>query len=298
MRNGILHEISSALRGSEETALPDEAEPGQGASAQTLRIMTYNIHRWAGSDRRVDLERTLAIVRASGADVVALNEVIHPVTQGVHTHDYLGELAGRLGMSFHFGPSGWVDYGPDWHGPQGNALLSRYPLEDARRLLLPRLPTTKQRVLLGARLAAGPAQGLTAFVTHLDHALEVTRLVQAQGLLAEMAQHGAHFIAGDFNTPGFRGRYTRHLSPPVLRLMRTAGYEDAFHAIGEGTGRTYPARAPVFRVDFIFFPKAWAAGVCRAHAFGSAPVHQASDHRPTVVEWAWPGKTDQPRSQE
>ena len=94
---------------------------------------------------------------------------------------YLGELAGRLGMSFHFGPSGWVDYGPDWHGPQGNALLSRYPLEHAKSILLPRLPTTKQRVLLGARLAAGPARGLTAFVTHLDHALEVTRLSRFRG---------------------------------------------------------------------------------------------------------------------
>jgi endonuclease/exonuclease/phosphatase family metal-dependent hydrolase len=276
--------------------LLEETEPGQQAQSQTLRIMTYNIHRWAGSDHRMDLERTLAIIRSSDADVVALNEVIHPVTQGAHTHDYLGELAGRLGMSFHFGPSGWVDYGPEWHGPQGNALLSRYPLENAKSIPLPRLPTTKQRGLLGARLAAGPARGLTAFVTHLDHAFEVTRLMQVQGVLAELAQHGAHFIAGDFNTPGFRGRYTRHLSPPVLRLMRTAGYEDAFHAVGEGSGRTYPARSPLFRVDFVFFPKAWASGVCRAHAFGSDPVHHASDHRPTVVEWAWPDGADHPRS--
>jgi endonuclease/exonuclease/phosphatase family metal-dependent hydrolase len=250
--------------------------------------MTYNIHRWAGSDHRVDLERTLAIIRAADADVVALNEVIHPLTQGAHTHDYLGELAGRLGMSHHFGPSGWIDYGPGWHGPQGNALLSKYPLENAMRILLPRLPTTKQRTLLGATLSAGPAQGLTAFVTHLDHALEVTRLFQLQGILAELGRHGAHFIAGDFNTPGFRGRYARHLSPPVLRALRTAGYEDAFHAMGEGSGRTYPARSPIFRVDYVFFPRPWVSGVRRAHVLGVESVHCASDHRPTVVEWAWP----------
>ena len=63
----------------------EEAETGRGAQSQPLRIMTYNIHRWAGSDHRVDLERTLAIIRSAGADVVALNEVIHPVTQA-HTH--------------------------------------------------------------------------------------------------------------------------------------------------------------------------------------------------------------------
>jgi len=250
--------------------------------------MTYNIHRWAGQDQRVDLDRLAEIIRAARADIIGLNEVLHPVTYCGRTCDYLGELSARLHMASIFGPSGWADYGPDWYGPQGNALLSRYPFAEAKNVLLPRIPTTKQRALLGARLTAGPAAGLTAFVTHLDHAFEGTRLFQLRGALAAMAQHGPHFIAGDFNTPGFAGQHTRRLSPPVLRWMRQAGYEDAFHAMGEGAGRTFPARAPLFRVDFLFFPKAWAAGVRRARALDAWPVKRASDHRPVIVEWAWP----------
>jgi len=260
----------------------------QPAAAQSIRIMTYNIHRWAGRDRRVDLDRLAHIIRVARADIIGLNEVIHPVTQRGRSYDYLAELSARLRMASVFGPSGWTDYGPDWHGPQGNALLSRYPLAEVQNVLLPRLPTTKQRALLGARLTAGPAAGLTAFVTHLDHAFEGTRLVQLQGALAAAARPGPHFIAGDFNTPGFAGPYMRRLSPPVLRWMRRAGYEDAFHAMGEGGGRTFPARAPLFRVDFLFFPKAWAPGVRRAHALDSWHVQRASDHRPVVVDWAWP----------
>jgi endonuclease/exonuclease/phosphatase family metal-dependent hydrolase len=195
-------------------------------------------------------------------------------------------------MSAIFGPSGWVDYGPNWHGPQGNALLSRYPLDGVRNVLLPRVPTTKQRALLGARVIAGPAAGLTAFVTHLDHAFEGTRLWQIQGALAEVGRCGPHFIAGDFNTPGFRGRTARHLLPPVLRWMHRAGYEDAFHTVGEGSGRTFPARSPIFRVDFLFFPKAWAQGVRQAHALDSWHVKRASDHRPVIVDWAWPDQPD------
>ena len=250
--------------------------------------MTYNIHRWAGDDRRLDLDRLTEVIRSAGADVVGLNEVIHPITERGQTRDLLAELAQRLNMTYAFGPSGWVDYGPDWYGPQGNALLSRYPIENVRNVLLPRLPTTKQRSLLGARLVAGPARGLTAFVTHLDHAFEGTRLVQVWGLLAELAQQGPHYIGGDFNTPGFRGRYTRHLSSPVLRWMFMAGYEDAFHAVGEGAGRTFPARTPLFRVDFMFFPRAWSQGVRLARTLDIRPVQYASDHRPVVVDWTWP----------
>ena len=47
-------------------------------------------------------------------------------------------------------------------------------------------------------MASGPMLGLTAFVTHLDHA---TRLVQIQGVLAPSLQPA--FLVGDFDTPGF-----------------------------------------------------------------------------------------------
>ncbi len=253
-----------------------------------VRLMTYNIHRWAGRDQRLDLDRLASVIRAADADVVGLNEVLHPVTVGHRTYAPLAELADRLGMSYAFGPSGWVDFGPSWRGPVGNALLSRYPLTGVANTLLPRPPSTKQRSLLGATLASGPVQGLTAFVTHLDHAFEGTRLLQMDGVIQRIARNAPHFLVGDFNTPGFIGPNTRLLLPPVLRMLRRAGYEDAFHAVGQGHGRTFPSYSPLVRIDFLFMPNRWSRGLRAAQALNWNVTHDASDHRPLLVEWGWP----------
>ena len=191
-------------------------------------------------------------------------------------------------MKYVFGPSGWVDYGPGWSGPVGNALLSRYALTRATNTLLPRAPSTKQRSLLGATLADGPARELAAYVTHLDHFFEGTRLLQIHGVLRRISGRDPHFLAGDFNTPGFLGRRTRRLLPPVLRQMRRAGYLDAFHAVGTGGGRTFPAQSPLWRIDFLFFPGRWAPGLRSARTLDVESIYHVSDHRPVVAEWGWP----------
>src|SRR5512143_1522704 len=100
--------------------------------------MTYNIHRWAGQDRRLDVARLAAVIRAAGADIVTLNEVLHPVTDLRGIYEPLRDLADGLGMAYAFGPSGWQDYGPGWQGMVGNALLSRHAIEDVTNLWLPK----------------------------------------------------------------------------------------------------------------------------------------------------------------
>jgi endonuclease/exonuclease/phosphatase family metal-dependent hydrolase len=256
--------------------------------------LTYNIHRWAGRDQRIALDRLADVIAGTGAHVIGLNEVLHPVTTPLHTYAPLAQLADRLGMWYAFGPSGWIDYGPNWQGPVGNALLSRYPLADVANTLLPRLPSTKQRSLLCATLGGVPGSGLTAFVTHLDHAFEGTRLFQIRGVLRRMAHrsHGhPHFLMGDFNTPGFLGPRSGQIIPPVLAAMQTAGYRDAFRVVGEGHGRTFPAHSPMVRIDFQFVPEKWAQGLQRAEAVSADVAHHASDHRPLLVEWRWPERS-------
>ena len=152
---------------------------------------------------------------ASRADVVGLNEVLHPVTTSARTYAPLAELAEHLGMWYAFGPSGWLDYGPSWQGPVGNAVLSRYPLA-RRRKRLAAAPAQHEAAFaaLRDRFPAARLPGLTAFVTHLDHAFEGTRLFQIKGVLRRMTQraHGhPHFLMGDFNTPGFLGPRSRQI---------------------------------------------------------------------------------------
>ena len=268
------------------------------AQRRPLRVMTYNIHGWDGGDHRLDVSRLAQVIRSAHADVVTLNEVIHPVMVGGDTREPLAELASRLDMHFAFGPSDWEDHYPGWNGPLGNAILSRYPLSDTNNTLLPKPSRTKQRSLLEARLNGGPANGLTASVTHLDHAFEGTRMVQLKAVLRHLRQHGLHFIAGDFNTPGFPGARTRYLMPPILLMMRRAGYLDAFHVAGQGRGHTFPANLPLVRIDYLFLPARWAPGLRSAHVPNMHIARYASDHRPVVAEWAWPeGHPGRPAAQ-
>jgi endonuclease/exonuclease/phosphatase family metal-dependent hydrolase len=255
------------------------------ASEHPIRVMSYNIHRWAGQDGRLDVRRLAHVVRSAGADVVGLNEVLHPVTMGSHTREPLVELAERLGMFYTFGPSGWIDRrAPGWHGPVGNALLSRYSLSDVANKQLPGLQANKKRSLLAATVGVGPSGCLRAHVTHLDHAFEGTRLLQMRAVLGHLPTTGLHYVGGDFNTPGFVGRRSRYLMPPVLRYLQRAGYRDAFHEVGHGNGRTFPAIAPLLRLDFLFFPAVYAGGLRWAYALNSRLTHFASDHRPLVAE--------------
>lgn len=271
-----------------------EPSPVQDNEQRSIRLMTYNIHRWAGRDGRPDIDRLAAIIANAAADVVGLNEVLHPVSMNGRMSVPLIDLARQLNMHYVFGPSGWVDRGPNWHGPVGNALLSRYPLAGVANALLPRLPGTKQRSLLGATLADGPALGMTAFVTHLDHVFEGTRLHQVRSVIRRIVHRGPHFLVGDFNTPGFVGQRSRRLLPPVLRALRRAGYQDAFHAVGTGPGWTFPSHSPLVRIDFLFLPARWAHGLRSACTVSSGTTHQASDHRPLLVEWAWPERAAAP----
>ena len=261
--------------------------PGERRS---VRLMTYNIHRWAGRDKRLDVARTADVIRMADADIVGLNEVLNPIDISGRQEEPLRELAETLGMHYAFGASGWIDRGPGWRGPVGNAILSRSALSDVSNVGLPRFLGSKRRSLLGATLTQGPAAGLTVFVTHLDHAFEGTRLFQVNGILRHIRSRRAHFLMGDFNTPGLGGRFTRKLLPPVLRRLRGQGYHDAFHHVGVGEGLTFPASSPFVRIDFLFFPDDCAQGLRSARALDQTNVHSASDHRPVVAEWAWPSK--------
>jgi len=81
-------------------------------------------------------------------------------------------------------------------------------------------------------------------------------------------------VVGDFNEGPFSWAY---------RQLRDAGAErtDAFRAAGEGDGRTYHARRPVVRIDYVLADPAFEVVSARVRAT------TFSDHRPLVVRLRW-----------
>ena len=99
--------------------------PAGGSAGPTLRVVTFNLKWGRAIDRAADLFTRPGPLR--DADLVVLEEMDRPGTE---------RLAGALGMSWVYVPSA---VHPVPKQDFGVALLSPWPLEEPRKLLLPHL---------------------------------------------------------------------------------------------------------------------------------------------------------------
>src|SRR3569833_455920 len=85
------------------------------------RILTYNVHRCVGVDRRLDVGRVAAVIAQCKPDIVALQEldVCRPRTGAI---DQAHAIAQRLDMHFHFNAAFTVE-----EERYGDAVLTAAP---------------------------------------------------------------------------------------------------------------------------------------------------------------------------
>ncbi|MEV0408618.1 endonuclease/exonuclease/phosphatase family protein [Actinoallomurus sp. NPDC050550] len=256
-------------------APPAHAAVRPGAA---LRVMSYNIQAGAGADHVFDLERQARAIEAQHPDVVGLQEV--DVAWGTRS-DYADEaswLARRLRMRVFFAPIYTLP--PDRAGAPdrrfGVAVLSRFPILRAENHEITRLSTQVPNpvpapapgfpeVLIKAR-----GVRIRVFVTHLDYRSDpAVRRAQVADMAAIMSRRrGPKLLLGDFNAEPDASE----LAPLWTRLS------DALTVAGKRTTPTWPADAPVKRIDYITFtpgPRVTGAFV---------PDTLASDHRPVVAD--------------
>lgn len=262
-----------------------------------MRVLTYNIHHWEGSDGRVDVARVAAVVRASGADVVALNEVYHPAPAPGLGRPALTAMAEMLGMHVVFGAALQMAW-PDSAQPvgYGNACLSRHPIQAYAAHHLPALPGHEARGLLEVRVAPADGSPLTVYITHLDHLAEEVRLAQVQASLQWTARDRArpHLWMGDFNALAPHSALEpSRLSVPsgapgegqvIARLLR-AGYVDCAAQAGSPQP-TWSTAHPHQRIDYIFASAVLAPSLRACWRWEEPPATEASDHFAVAAEFA------------
>src|SRR5690606_20708540 len=132
------------------------------------RILTYNVHRCVGLDRRLDVARVADVIGACEPDIVCLQEldVRRARTGGV---DQAHAIAERLKMNFHFHPAIRVE-GEEY----GDAVLSVLPMRLVRAGDLPTVagvPRLEPRgaVWVEARVGDSPLQVLNTHLGLLPH---------------------------------------------------------------------------------------------------------------------------------
>jgi endonuclease/exonuclease/phosphatase family metal-dependent hydrolase len=238
------------------------------------RIVTFNVHRCVGNDRRLDVARIADVLARLEPDIVALQEldVGRARTGGV---DQAHEIANRLEMAFHFHAAMQVE-----EELYGDAILTAYPERLVQVGPLPgysRLPSLEPR---GALWVEVDIDGVPVQVINTHLGL-VPREQQAQAAwLAGPAwlQHpncvGPKILLGDFNAT----------ATSVVYRTITARLEPARGLARRKTPTsTFPSPLPVLRIDHLFVsPEIRVADV---FAPFEPLTRVASDHLPLVMDF-------------
>ena len=245
------------------------AAPAPAAAApagEPLRVMVYNLHAGKDAAGQENLARVAELVAAEHADVVLLQEVDRGTERSGRV-DQLAELARRTGYHAAFGRTLFYQ-----GGEYGIALLSRWPVRGDTLLPLPVQPpqaraggSYEPRGVLRAEVAA-PGGALWVLNTHLDASRDDHYRRQEAAALLRVAAPlpGPVLLGGDLNaTP----------ESAVLAQLTATRWRDGWAGCGTGEGYSFPASAPVKRIDYLLLPAALACDSARVLE------NQASDHR-------------------
>lgn len=164
-----------------------------------MRLITWNIQWGRGCDGRVDLARIAGVLRdTADADVLCLQEVAinFPDLAGSSGEDQVAQLSAAFaGYSAHFGVATDLPDGRGGRSQFGNLILSRWPVLQVWRHLLP-WPAdppgpSMQRVCVEAvvQAARGPLRVMT---THLEYYSGLQRRCQVAALRSLHQQSCEH----------------------------------------------------------------------------------------------------------
>jgi len=244
------------------------------------RLLSYNVHRCLGGDRRLDVGRIAEVIAAASPDIVVLQEIDvgRARSGGV---DQAHRLAQRLRMAFRFNAAMKVE-----EELYGDAILTALPERLIKAAPLPgypRIPQLEPRGALWVAIETAPGKEIQVINTHLGLVPREQQL-QAQALAgAEWLRHPARrdplILVGDFNATSATAAY---------RIL--AGQLDDAHRMRPRRSprvATFPSNMAVLRIDHVFVSP--GIRVLGMHAPVDARARLASDHLPLIVDFELDG---------
>ena len=228
------------------------------AAGDTIRCMTWNVHRGIGPDGLYDFQRVVALIERHAPDVIALQELD---TRGIQDLERqpLSILSRAFGLH---AVEARTIVAPDGH--YGHALLSRWPILADERLDLT-VRSREPRCAIGGTVET-PIGRVHVRAVHfgLD---PFERREQVQRICAAAPSAEAAVLLGDFNDwLGFgvvRKRLLATYGAPVSR-------------------RTFPSGMPLLSLDRIYA----RAPLLPQRVWTDEEARRASDHLPLMADIA------------
>ncbi len=242
-----------------------------------VRVLSYNIHRAIGLDRRFRPERIVQVLQRYAADVVLLQEVDEGVPRSREL-DLARELAQALGYR-HWAVGHNVSFRK---GRYGNATLSRHRILSERNIdlsvgLWRRRGCQHTAIALERRAAR---HRLDVFNLHLglsarERERQVALLARSREL-AELPPEAACLVGGDFND------WRSLLAPLFTEWLQ---FRCATNRVrdGERPILTYPSFFPGGGLDRIYYRGPLRLVEARRCRLRVARV--ASDHLPVIADF-------------
>jgi len=233
-----------------------------------MKIVTYNVHKCRGMDRRTSVQRIAQVLDDIDADIVALQEVLSS-EQG--KGGQLEALASELKLKAVFGRTRSL-----YSNGYGNAILSRWPIHNSENLDI----SWRQRERRGCLKAdiETPRGTLSVLNIHLgtsyfERRHQVRRLLSLKHFAESAA--GPRVLIGDFN------EWTRGLTSRMLA--------EKFESLNLETHiqrrKSYPGFLPVLHLDHIYFEKPLC--IQSAQLIRTRLSKVASDHLPLAAVFGW-----------
>jgi endonuclease/exonuclease/phosphatase family metal-dependent hydrolase len=241
-----------------------------------IRVVTYNIHRAIGVDRRFRPDRIVRILHHHDPDILLLQEVDDGAPRSREL-DMARELAFELGFA-HFAVGHNVSLRK---GRYGNATLSRFPILRERNIDLSVPGSWIRRGCQHTSIAPQPGgPPVEVFNLHLglsarEREVQV-RLLSRSGEFAGLGPDAACLIAGDFND-------WRSLLRPAF--IGELGFRCATDSRSAKKRQllTFPSFSPRGGLDRIYYRGPLRLlGVRRCRL---ALSRVASDHLPVIAEF-------------
>lgn len=237
---------------------------------ERFRVVTYNIHKCRGLDRRVRPARIVEVLHELNADIIALQEVLS--IEGKRPEDHQARfIADGLGLDYRLGENRKLN-----GGAYGNVILSKLPFasifnydlshrgREPRGCLRTDVKLSQNRVLHVYNVHLG--------TSYLERRHQARKLLDTR-ILRNGDLAGPRIVLGDFNI------WIRELASRLL----SEHFSSVDVRFSPRWSRTYPGVFPFLRLDRIYFDPFLTlekSTLCR-----SSKALIASDHLPIVADF-------------